>query len=53
VRAGEANDEPEDLELPVWCGVVPLRVVADDPVTNSDCDLDVPLHVKQRAAALS
>jgi hypothetical protein len=53
VRAGEANDEPEDLELPVWCGVVPLRLVADDPVTNSDCDLDVPLHVKQRAAALS
>ena len=53
VRAGEANDEPEDMELPVWCGVVPLRVVADDPVTNSDCDLDVPLHVKERAAALS
>ncbi len=53
VRAGEANDEPEDIELPVWSGVVPLRVVADDPVTNSDCDLDVPLHVKERAAALS
>jgi nitroimidazol reductase NimA-like FMN-containing flavoprotein (pyridoxamine 5'-phosphate oxidase superfamily) len=52
-RTGEANDEPEDLELPVWAGVVPLRVVADDPVTNSDSDLDVPLHVKERVAALS
>jgi uncharacterized protein len=52
-RTGEVNDEPEDLELPVWAGVVPLRVVASDPVTNSDCDLDVPVHVKERVAALS
>ena len=52
-RTGEVNDEPEDLELPVWAGVLPLRVVAADPVTNSDCDLEVPAHVTERATALS
>jgi uncharacterized protein len=53
MRAGEANDEPEDLDLPVWAGVIPLRVVASDPVTNSDSALDVPSHVRARASALS
>jgi uncharacterized protein len=53
VRTGEANDEPEDLDLPVWTGVIPLRVVASEPVTNSDCTLDVPPHIADRAANLS
>ncbi|MFK4083383.1 pyridoxamine 5'-phosphate oxidase family protein [Kribbella sp. NPDC020789] len=51
-RSGEANDEPEDLDLPHWTGVLPLRVVADEPVTNSDCDLLVPAHVRTRANQL-
>jgi hypothetical protein len=53
VRGGEANDEPEDLDLPVWTGVIPLRVVASDPVTNSDCSLDVPRHIADRVTTLS
>jgi nitroimidazol reductase NimA-like FMN-containing flavoprotein (pyridoxamine 5'-phosphate oxidase superfamily) len=51
-RAGEANDEPEDLDLPYWTGVIPLRVVADEPVTNSDCDLLTPAHIRTRANQL-
>jgi nitroimidazol reductase NimA-like FMN-containing flavoprotein (pyridoxamine 5'-phosphate oxidase superfamily) len=51
-RAGEANDDDEDLELPYWTGVIPLRVVADEPVTNDDCDLLVPAHVRTRANLL-
>jgi nitroimidazol reductase NimA-like FMN-containing flavoprotein (pyridoxamine 5'-phosphate oxidase superfamily) len=51
-RSGEANDEPEDVDLPHWTGVVPLRVVADEPITNSDCDLLVPAHVRTRASQL-
>lgn len=51
-RAGGANDDPEDLDLPYWTGVVPLRVVADEPVTNDDCDLLVPAHVRTRANQL-
>jgi hypothetical protein len=51
-RAGEANDEEEDLELPYWTGVIPLRVVADEPLNNTDCDLLVPAHVRTRANLL-
>jgi nitroimidazol reductase NimA-like FMN-containing flavoprotein (pyridoxamine 5'-phosphate oxidase superfamily) len=51
-RAGEANDEPEDVDLPYWTGVLPLRLGAGEPVTNSDCDLLVPAHVRTRANLL-
>jgi hypothetical protein len=48
-RAGQANDDEEDLDLPYWTGVIPLRVVAEEPVNNDDCDLLVPAHVRTRA----
>jgi nitroimidazol reductase NimA-like FMN-containing flavoprotein (pyridoxamine 5'-phosphate oxidase superfamily) len=38
VRAGEAVDDEGDLGLPVWAGVVPLRLAAGDPIANSDLD---------------
>jgi uncharacterized protein len=28
VRSGPPEDEPEDLELPVWAGVVPVHLAA-------------------------
>jgi nitroimidazol reductase NimA-like FMN-containing flavoprotein (pyridoxamine 5'-phosphate oxidase superfamily) len=31
VRTGPPIDEPDDLDLPHWAGVVPLRVVAGEP----------------------
>ena len=37
----------------VWAGVIPLRMVAGDPVTGADVDVaEVPVHVTARAAAL-
>ncbi|HEY0616886.1 MAG TPA: pyridoxamine 5'-phosphate oxidase family protein [Kribbella sp.] len=51
-RAGQANDDEEDLDLPYWTGVIPLRVVAEEPVNNDDCDLLVPAHVRTRANRL-
>jgi nitroimidazol reductase NimA-like FMN-containing flavoprotein (pyridoxamine 5'-phosphate oxidase superfamily) len=51
-RSGEANDEAEDLDLPYWTGVIPLRVVAGEPISNSDCDLLVPAHIRTRANLL-
>lgn len=51
-RGGGANDEEQDLDLPYWTGVIPLRVVAGEPVTNDDCDLLVPAHVRTRANLL-
>lgn len=52
IRAGGANDEEQDIDLPYWTGVIPLRVVADEPVTNDDCDLVVPAHIRTRANLL-
>lgn len=48
-RSGAANDDEEDLDLPYWTGVIPLRVVADEPINNPDCDLDLPTHIRARA----
>ncbi|MFJ4806525.1 pyridoxamine 5'-phosphate oxidase family protein [Streptomyces murinus] len=36
IRTGGANDEPEDLALPHWAGVVPLRKGYDAPIPNAD-----------------
>ncbi len=31
VRTGPPVDEPDDLELPVWAGIIPLALVRGDP----------------------
>jgi uncharacterized protein len=36
VSNGPPDDAPEDLDLPVWAGVVPLREVAGQPVPAPD-----------------
>ncbi|WP_236244408.1 pyridoxamine 5'-phosphate oxidase family protein [Streptomyces sp. CC210A] len=43
VRTGGANDEPEDLALPHWAGVVPVSVRHGAPVANHDLPPNVPL----------
>ena len=34
VRTGGPVDDPDDLDLPVWAGVIPLALVAGDPVRD-------------------
>ena len=34
VRTGGPKDDPEDLELPVWAGEIPLRLCAGAPVAD-------------------
>jgi nitroimidazol reductase NimA-like FMN-containing flavoprotein (pyridoxamine 5'-phosphate oxidase superfamily) len=41
VRTGGPLDEDEDMDLPVWAGVVPLTTVAGAPVTADDLRHDV------------
>ncbi|MGW3728494.1 pyridoxamine 5'-phosphate oxidase family protein [Streptomyces sp. F001] len=36
IRTGGVNDEPEDLALPHWAGVVPLRKGYETPVGDPD-----------------
>ncbi|MFF7471890.1 pyridoxamine 5'-phosphate oxidase family protein [Streptomyces sp. NPDC008092] len=42
-RTGGAYDEPEDMGLPHWAGVLPLRKGYGTPVANDDLAADVPL----------
>jgi len=42
VRTGAVEDDPEDYALPVWAGVIPLRLVADPPVRDERCDPSIP-----------
>jgi len=42
VRKGPPLDDEEDMELPVWAGVVPLRPVAGDPVEAGDRPPETP-----------
>jgi nitroimidazol reductase NimA-like FMN-containing flavoprotein (pyridoxamine 5'-phosphate oxidase superfamily) len=42
VRTGPPLDDEEDYELPVWAGVIPLRLVAGAPVNDPRLKPDVP-----------
>ena len=42
IRIGDVEDDAEDYSLPVWAGVIPLRLVADPPVRDSRCDQAIP-----------
>lgn len=35
VRTGPPKDEAEDYELPIWAGVLPLRIAAGEPVADA------------------
>lgn len=41
-RSGGVKDHPADLDLPVWAGVVPMRVVYDPPLTEPDARDPLP-----------
>lgn len=49
-RGGPKDDEP-DLDLPVWAGVLPLRMVAGEPVADEEHPptVDVPESVRSVA----
>jgi len=42
VRTGDVEDDAEDYALPVWAGVIPLRLVADPPIRDARCDPSIP-----------
>jgi nitroimidazol reductase NimA-like FMN-containing flavoprotein (pyridoxamine 5'-phosphate oxidase superfamily) len=45
VRSGGVKDEPEDMGLPYWAGVVPVRQVAGAPEPDHGVSGPVPAHV--------
>jgi len=42
VRTGGVEDEAEDYALEVWAGIVPLRLVAGEPVRDERCAARIP-----------
>jgi uncharacterized protein len=38
VRRGGVEDDAEDYALPVWAGIVPLRLISDAPIRDEKCD---------------
>lgn len=46
IRTGPPKDEEADYELPIWAGVIPLRLVADAPVPDPKLSsgLETPEH---------
>lgn len=53
VRAEGPVDDPEDIETGVWAGVIPIRRIADAPLSGDDSHDDVPADVARRAAELA
>lgn len=47
VRAEGVIDEVDDLSLPVWAGIVPLKQIAETPISDAHLDdtIEIPEHV--------
>ena len=43
VRVGPPEDDAPDFALPVWAGVIPLRIVAGEPIREERCSPEIPL----------
>jgi len=48
VRSGPPADDPDDLLLNYWAGVIPLRVVAGDPVPEAGVVRPYPADLRVR-----
>ncbi|MFK7735039.1 MAG: pyridoxamine 5'-phosphate oxidase family protein [Pirellulaceae bacterium] len=47
IREGDPVEDSDDLKLPVWSGVIPLRQVASEPVpVASDAESAVPEYLR-------
>ena len=43
VRTGPPSDAAADMELPVWAGELPLRLVTGEPIPDPAAPLDLPV----------
>jgi len=43
MRSGPVEDDAEDYALPVWAGIVPLRLIAGAPMRDERCDPAIPV----------
>jgi len=43
VRTGGPKDDAEDYELPIWAGVLPLKLAFGDPIADAKLPIGIPL----------
>lgn len=46
VRAGPPQDDPADMDWPVWAGELPLAAQPGEPLPDAACTLEAPEHVR-------
>jgi nitroimidazol reductase NimA-like FMN-containing flavoprotein (pyridoxamine 5'-phosphate oxidase superfamily) len=47
-RSGEAIDDEEDLNLPIWAGYIPIKTSFEAPISNENAKhLPVPDYIKK------
>ena len=42
IRSGPVEDDAPDYALPVWAGVIPLRLTPGAPIRDEKCDASIP-----------
>lgn len=49
VREGMPKDDEEDLAFPTWAGVIPIRTVVDDPLTeeHTPAEIGLPAYLRE------
>jgi nitroimidazol reductase NimA-like FMN-containing flavoprotein (pyridoxamine 5'-phosphate oxidase superfamily) len=54
MRSGGPKDDEDDVAMPIWAGVVPLRLRADPPVTDRSVprDVHIPPYVSEHRLSL-
>ncbi len=47
IRDVDVSDEPEDVNLPVWAGLMPIKQIAEYPISAQDLpkNIEIPKHV--------
>jgi hypothetical protein len=48
IRTGPPLDDEEDYEMDVWAGVIPLRLVAGEPINDPRLPENIPVPVYAR-----
>jgi nitroimidazol reductase NimA-like FMN-containing flavoprotein (pyridoxamine 5'-phosphate oxidase superfamily) len=43
MRTGDVQDDEPDYALPVWAGLLPLRLTASEPIRDARCDAAIPV----------
>jgi uncharacterized protein len=46
IRTGGPVDDEEDYALPIWAGVVPLRLTAGEPIAGDGVNVPLPEYLK-------